>query len=229
MEEKIVKNEIFIRGMLVGRHVKDNRVIAVISVFSQNKEHQSYHYVTFTGEQKEIVEKMNICDKVVVTASAWIFRDKDGENKFVNSDNLRLRGKSIELSRDFTKRVIASIGIPIYGFQMIDCARFAFSGTILSINKTKNNKASLLLSVDEEDRAGFNIIPLFYAGHGEDDVNQVLEKYKKGSVVSVKGFISQRCVEVEKEDGTTMKTYKNTYFITSFLTSEMIPDYDDMD
>jgi hypothetical protein len=228
MINQIVKNEVFIRGMLVARYKKDNKTTAVICSRAANKEHPNYQYVTFFDEQKEKVDNMKICDKVVVTAYAWIFRDQ--ETKLVNTDNLRLRGVSIELARDFSKRVLASVGVPIYGIQMLDCVRFTFNGSIVSITETKNHKVSILLAVSESDRNGFNLIPLIYAGRGdEDDIKNVLEKYKKGQVISVKGFVSQKSTSVEQEDGQTINQYKNTYFITSFLSGDMQADFDEME
>jgi hypothetical protein len=129
MINQIVKNEVFIRGMLVSRYKHDNKTTAVIC--SKNNEHVNYQYVTFFGEQKEIVDNLKICDKVVVTATAWIFRDQD--TKTVNSDNLRLRGVSIESQRDFSKRALASAGVPIYGIKFLDCVRFSFNGSISAI------------------------------------------------------------------------------------------------
>lgn len=228
MINQIVKNEVFIRGMLVARYKHENKTTAVICSRAANKEHPNYQYVTFFDEQKEIVDNMKICDKVVVTAYAWIFRDQ--ETKLVNTDNLRLRGVSIELARDFSKRVLASVGVPIYGIQMLDCVRFTFNGSIVSITETKNHKVSILLAVSESERKGFNLIPLIYAGRGEeDDIKNVLDKYKKGQIISVKGFVSQKSTEVEQEDGKTINQYKNTYFITSFLTGEMQADFDEME
>jgi hypothetical protein len=228
MINQIVKNEVFIRGMLVGRYKHDNKTTAVICSRAANKEHPNYQYVTFFDEQKEIVDNMKICDKVVVTAYAWIFRDQ--ETKLVNTDNLRLRGVTIELARDFSKRAFAAVGVPIYGIQMLDCVRFTFNGSIISISETKNHKVSILLAVsDSDERKGFNLIPLLYAGKGSDeDIKNVLEKYKKGQVISVKGFVSQKDNSTE-EDGKVVHQYKNTYFVTSFLTSEMTADFDDID
>lgn len=227
MINQIVKNEVFIRGMLVGRYIRDDRTTAVICSRAANKEHPNYQYVTFFDEQKEIVDNMKICDKVVVTAYAWIFRDQD--TKLVNTDNLRLRGVSIELARDFSKRVLAAVGVPIYGIQMLDCVRFTFNGSIVSITETKNHKVSILLAVSENERKGFNLIPLIYAGRGdEDDIKNVLDKYRKGQVISVKGFVSQKNNEVE-QDGKMVRQYKNTYFITSFLSGEMQVDFDEME
>ena len=97
MINQIVKNEVFIRGMLVGRYPHENKTTAVICSRAANKEHPNYQFVTFFDEQKEIVDNMKISDKVVITAYAWIFRDQ--ETKLVNTDNLRLRGTSIELAR----------------------------------------------------------------------------------------------------------------------------------
>lgn len=228
MINQIVKNEVFIRGMLVGKYPHENKTTAVICSRAANKEHPNYQFVTFFDEQKEIVDNMKISDKVVVTAYAWIFRDQ--ETKLVNTDNLRLRGTSIELSRDFSKRVLASVGVPIYGIQMLDCVRFTFNGSIVSISETKNHKVSILLAVSESDRTGFNLIPLIYSGRGdEDDIAEILNKYKKGQVISVKGFVSQKSNESVDEEGKTKKQYKNTYFITSFLSSEMQADFDDLD
>lgn len=227
MINQIVKNEVFIRGMLVGRYKKDDRTTAVICSRAANKEHPNYQYVTFFDEQKTIVDNMKICDKVVVTAYAWIYRDQ--ETKMVNTDNLRLRGINIELARDFSKRVLASVGVPIYGVQMLDCVRFTFNGSIVSINETKNHKVSILLAVSEENTKSFNLIPLIYAGHGdEDDIKNVLSKYKKGQVLSVKGFVSQKSVESEKDEKQT-RQYKNTYFITTFLSGEMQAEFDEME
>jgi hypothetical protein len=228
MINQIVKNEVFIRGMLVGKYPHDNKTTAVICTMAENKDHPNYQYVTFFDEQKEIVDNMKISDKVVVTAYAWIFRDQD--TKMVNTDNLRLRGVSIELARDFSKRVLAAVGVPIYGIKMLDCVRFTFNGSIVSISKTKNGKVSILLAVADGERQGFNLIPLLYAGRGdEDDIENVLERYRKGQVVSVKGFVSQKSIPTEAEDGKVKHQYKNTYFITSFLTSEMQADLDDLD
>ena len=228
MINQIVKNEVFIRGMLVGRYKHDNKTTAVICSRAANKEHPNYQYVTFFDEQKEIVDNMKICDKVVVTAYAWIFRDQ--ETKMVNTDNLRLRGVSIELARDFSKRVFASVGVPIYGIQMLDCVRFTFNGSIVSISETKNHKISILLAVSESERKGFNLIPLLYAGRGdEEDIKNILNKYKKGQVISVKGFVSQKSSEIETEEGKTINQYKNTYFITSFLSSDMQAEFDEME
>ena len=229
MISQIVKNEVFIRGMLVGRYKHDEKTTAVICARSENKEHSNYQYVTFYDDLKEIVDNLKIGDRVIVTAYAWIFRDQ--ETKTVNTDNLRLRGTSIELSRDFSKRVFASIGIPIYGLKMLDCTRFAFSGSIMSIVETKTHKVFILLAVSEPERGGFNLIPLIYSGRGEeDDIKRVLEKYKKGQVVSVKGFVSQKIVEAEDEEMPVRKNaYKNTYYITSFMNSAMEPDFDEME
>ena len=227
MINQIVKNEVFIRGMLVGRYKHENKTTAVICSRAANKEHPNYQYVTFFDDQKEIVDNMKICDKVVVTAYAWIFRDQD--TKLVNTDNLRLRGVSIELARDFSKRVFAAVGVPIYGIQMLDCVRFTFNGSIVSISETKNHKVSILLAVSEDERKGFNLIPLLYAGRGDDDdIKNVLTKYKKGQVISVKGFVSQKSIPVEQEEK-TINQYKNTYFITSFLSSDMQADFDEME
>ena len=67
-----------------------------------------------------------------------------------------------------------------------------------------------------------------YTGRGnEDDVKNVLATYRKGQIASVKGFVSQKSFDVEK-DGKTMQQYKNTYYITSFLTSETEFDFDKM-
>lgn len=228
MINQIVKNEVFIRGMLVGRYKHDNKTIAVICSRDAKKEHPNYQYVAFFDEQKEIVDNMKICDKVVVYAYAWIFRDQD--TKLVNTDNLRLRGTSIELARDFSKRTLAAVGVPIYGLQMIDCVRFTFNGSIQSIKETKNHKVSILLAVSDSEHKGFNLIPLLYSGRGdEDEIQNVLNKYKKGQVISVKGFVSQKSVETQTEDDKTVNQYKNTYFITSFLSSEMEVDFDDME
>lgn len=227
MINQIVKNEVFIRGMLVGRYKHDEKTIAVICSRSANKEHQNYQYVAFFDEQKDIVDNMKICDKVVVTAYAWIFRDQD--TKLVNTDNLRLRGVKIELARDFSKRVLASVGEPIYGVQMLDCVRFAFNGSVVSINETKNHKISILLAVSEEDKNSFNLIPLMYAGRGdEDEIKRILEKYKKGQIMSVKGFVSQKSSEME-QDGKPVHQYKNTYFITSFMSSDTHVDFDELE
>lgn len=221
----IVKNEVFIRGMLVGRYKGDNKTTAVICSRAANKEHPNYQYVTFFDEAKEIVDNMKMCEKVVVTAYAWIFRDQ--ETKAVNTDNLRLRGVHIETSRDFMKRVFSAVAIPVYGIQMVDCVRFAFNGNIVSISKTKNGKVSMLLAVSDGNREGFNLIPLLYAGRGsEDDIQYVMDNYKKGQTVSVKGFVSQKTIEGEDEE---KPKYKNTYFITSFQTSATDVDYDDFD
>ena len=74
------------------------------------------------------------------------------------------------------------------------------------------------------------MIPLLYSGRGdEDDVKEILDKYKKGQVISVKGFVSQKNADVVDEDGKTSKQYKNTYYITTFLSSEMEVDYDEME
>jgi hypothetical protein len=228
MINQIVKNEVFIRGMMVGRYKGDNKTTIVICSRAANKEHPNYQYVTFFDEQKEIVDNLKMHEKVVVTARAWIFRDQD--TKLVNTDNLRLRGISIELARDFSKRVLASVGVPIYGLQMLDCVRFNFNGSIVSITETKNHKVSILLAVSEEGKNSFNLIPLMYAGRGEeDDIKNVLAKYKKGNVISVKGFVSQKTVDVPQEDGNTMHQYKNTYFITSFLSGEMQADFEEME
>ena len=222
MINQIVKNEVFIRGMLVSRYKHDNKTTVVIC--SKNNEHSNYQYVTFFGEQKEIVDNLKIHDKVVVTATAWIFRDQD---KAVNSDNLRLRGISIESQRDFSKRVFASAGVPFYGIKFSDCVRFSFNGSISTIKETSNHKAFILLAVSEEERGGFNLIPMIYAGRGnEDDIKDVLAKYKKGQVISVKGFVSQRTEKGVGENGEEQTNYNNTYFITSFLTSDMEPDFD---
>ena len=228
MINQIVKNEVFIRGMLVGRYKHDNKTTAVICSRAANKEHPNYQYVTFFDDQKDIVDNMKICDKVVVTAYAWIFRDQD--TKLVNTDNLRLRGVSIELARDFSKRVLASVGVPIYGIQMLDCVRFTFNGSIVSITETKNHKVSILLAVsDSDERKGFNLIPLLYAGKGsEDDIKNVLKKYKKGQVISVKGFVSQKD-NPTTEDEKVIHQYKNTYFITSFLSSDMTAEFDEIE
>ena len=228
MINQIVKNEVFIRGMLVARYKHDTKTTAVICSRAANKEHPNYQYVTFFGEQKDIVDNLNICDKVVVTATAWIFRDQD--TKLVNSDNLRLRGVTIEHARDFSKRVLASTGLPIYGIQFVDCVRFSFNGSISTIKETANHKLFILLAVSEEERKGFNLIPMIYTGRGnENDVKDALKKYKKGQVISVKGFVSQKADKVEGEGIDVQPQYKNTYFITSFLTSEMEPDFDAMD
>ena len=228
MINQIVKNEVFIRGMLVGRYKHDDKTTAVICARAANKEHPNYQYVTFFDEQKEIVDNMKICDKVVVTAYAWIFRDQD--TKLVNTDNLRLRGVKIELARDFSKRVFASVGVPIYGIQMLDCVRFTFNGSIASITETKNHKVSILLAVSESERKGFNLIPLIYTGRGEeDDIKNVLKKYKKGQVISVKGFVSQKSIEIKQEDDKPVNQYKNTYFITSFLSSDMQAEFDEIE
>jgi len=238
MINQIVKNEVFIRGMLVGRYKLDNKTIAVICARSDNKEHSNYQYVAFFDELKEIVDGLKMNSRVVVTARAWIFRDK--ETNFVNIDNLRLRGTSIETSVEFSKRVLASVGVPIFGIRMIDCTRFSFNGSIRAISKTKNNKISLLLAVSEEEQDKFNLIPLMYAGRGEDDeardrdIERVLQQYRKGQVVSVKGFISQRIIEpdpalVADGEHKPRREYKNTYYITTFLTGKLHPDFDELE
>jgi hypothetical protein len=84
--------------------------------------------------------------------------------------------------------------------------------------------------VSEEGKSSFNLIPLMYAGRGDDDdIQNVLKKYKKGQVISVKGFVSQKAVDVEKEDGGQAHQYKNTYFVTSFLSGDMQADFDAID
>ena len=63
-----------------------------------------------------------------------------------------------------------------------------------------------------------------------NDIKNVLQKYKKGQVISVKGFVSQKSIEVPNANGDDpLHEYKNTYFITSFLSSEMQADFDDME
>ena len=217
MINQIVQNEVFIRGMLVSRYESDDKTTAVICSRATNKDHPNYQYVTFFGDLKTQIDSIDICDSVCVTASAWIYRDKD--TKLVNADNMRLRGKTLERTLDFKKRTIAAVGVPMYGLQLKDCVRFAFNGSIVSIKETKNHKATLLLGVSEEDREGFNIIPLVYTGRSDEDVRDVLNKYHKGNIVSVKGFVSQRNIPIEK-DGKQVYDHKNTYYITSFLTSE---------
>lgn len=225
MTNEIIQNEVFIRGMLVGKYPSEDKTTAVICARAANKEHPNYQYVTFFGEEKEKVDAMNICEMVCVTASAWIYRDK--ETKLVNADNMRLRGKHIETNIDFKKRVFAAAGVQISGLQLKDCVRFAFSGSIVSIKETKNHKVSILLGVSEQGREGFNIIPLMYTGKNEDDIKSALAKYHKGSSISVKGFVSQRNIPVEK-DGKEISEHKNTYYITTFLTSEMEVDMNEV-
>lgn len=225
MTNEIIQNEVFIRGMLVGKYPSEDKTTAVICARAANKEHPNYQYVTFFGEEKEKVDAMNICEMVCVTASAWIYRDK--ETKLVNADNMRLRGKHIETNIDFKKRVFAAAGVQISGLQLKDCVRFAFSGSIVSIKETKNHKVSILLGVSEQGREGFNIIPLMYTGKNEDDIKNALAKYHKGSSISVKGFVSQRNIPVEK-DGKEISEHKNTYYITTFLTSEMEVDMNEV-
>jgi hypothetical protein len=140
---------------------------------------------------------------------------------------MRLRGKHIETNIDFKKRVFAAAGVQISGLQLKDCVRFSFSGTIVSIKETKNHKLSILLGVSEQGREGFNIIPLMYTGRSADDVKNALEKYHKGNTISVKGFVSQRNIPIEK-DGKELSEHKNTYYITSFLTSTMEVDMNEV-
>lgn len=219
---KIIKNEVFIRGMLVGRYINDDKTTAIICSRDENKEHPNYQYVTFFGKEKEIIDGLKISDKVVVTAKAYVFRDK--ETKKANIQNLRLRGLTIETARNFSKRVIASIGVPIYGFKLLDCVRFTLSGNIVNIEETKSHKVFILLSVKDEVGNGFNLIPLMYSGKGsEESVKSVLNQYKKGDSISVKGFVAQRKIENENEDN--KRLYQNTYFITSFLYSETEVDF----
>lgn len=225
MSNEIVKNEVFIRGMLVGKYPNNDKTTAVICSRAANKEHPNYQYVTFFGDEKDKVDAMDICTMVCVTASAWIYRDKD--TKLVNADNMRLRGKFIETNVDFKKRVLAVQGVQMAGLQLKDCVRFSFSGTVVSIKETKNGKASLLLGVPEDGREGFNIMPLMYTGKSEDDVKNILDKYHKGSSVSVQGFVSQKNIPVER-DGKEVSEHKNTYFVTSFLSSEMEVDMNDV-
>lgn len=224
MSNEIVKNEVFIRGMLVGKYPSEDKTTAVICARAANKEHPNYQYVTFFGEEKTKVDALNICEMVCVTANAWIYRDKD--TKLVNADNMRLRGKTIETSIEFKKRVLAINGVEIAGLQFKDCVRFSFSGTIVSIKETKNHKLSILLGVSEQGREGFNIIPLMYTGRSEEDVKNALAKHRKGHSISVKGFVSQKNTTIEK-DGKEVREHKNTYYITSFLTSEMECDLDE--
>ena len=228
MVNQIVKNEIFIRGMIVGKYPHEEKTTIVVCSRSANKEHSSYQYITFFGDLKEKVDNMKICEKVVLTAYAWVFRDQ--ETKLVNSDNIRLRGTSIETSVEFSKRVFAAAGVPIYGLQMLDCMRFTFNGSIFSISKTKNGKISILLAVSDGERKGFSLIPLMYAGRGdEDEIEAILNRYSKGQVISVKGFISQKSVDVEPtEDSKFNSKYKNTYYITTFLTGDTDADFDEM-
>lgn len=225
MTNEIIQNEVFIRGMLVGKYPSENKTTAVICARAANKEHPNYQYVTFFDEEKDKVDAMPICEMVCATASAWIYRDKD--TKLVNADNMRLRGRHIETNVDFRKRVLAIAGVQMSGLQLKDCVRFSFSGSIVSIKETKNHKLSLLLGVSESGREGFNIIPLMYTGRGEEDVKAALNKYHKGNVVSVKGFVSQKNVITEK-DGKTVSEHKNTYYITTFLTSEMEVNMDEV-
>lgn len=224
MINQIAKNEVFIRGMLVGRYSSDDKTTAVICSRATNKDHPNYQYVTFFGDLKDKIDAMDICDSVCVTASAWIYRDKD--TKLVNADNMRLRGKSLESTIEFKKRTIAAVGVPMYGLQLKDCVRFAFNGSIVSIKETKNHKATILLGVSEEDRNGFNIIPLVYTGKSDEDVQNVLDTYHKGNIISVKGFVSQRNIPMEK-DGKQVYDHKNTYYITSFLVSETEANLED--
>lgn len=224
MPNEIVKNEVFIRGMLVGKYPSEDKTTAVICSRAANKEHPNYQYVTFFGEEKEKVDALTLCEMVCVTAVAWIYRDKD--TKLVNADNMRLRGQTIETNIEFKKRVLAVTGVEMSGLQFKDCVRFSFSGTIVSIKETKNHKVAMLLGVSEQGRDGFNIMPLLYAGRGQEDVNDVLAKYRKGNSISVKGFVSQKNNTVER-DGKNIREHKNTYFITSFLTSDMECDLDE--
>ena len=71
---------------------------------------------------------------------------------------------------------------------------------------------------------------LMYAGRGdEDEIEAILNRYSKGQVISVKGFISQKSVDVEPtEDSKFNSKYKNTYYITTFLTGDTDADFDEM-
>ena len=171
---------------------------------------------------------MRICEKVSLTAYAWVFRDP--ETKLVSADNIRLRGTSIETSVEFSKRVFAAAGVPIYGLRMLDCMRFTFNGSIFSISKTKTGKISILLAVSDGERKGFSLIPLLYSGRGdEDELDAIMDKYSKGQVISVKGFISQKTIDVEPtETNKNGKEYKNSYYITTFLSGNMDADFDEM-
>lgn len=228
MISQIVKNEVFIRGMIVGKYPHDEKTTIVICSRSANKEHSNYQYVTFFGDLKKKVDEMRICEKVSLTAYAWVFRDP--ETKLVSTDNIRLRGTSIETSVEFSKRVFAAAGVPIYGLRMLDCMRFTFNGSIFSISKTKTGKISILLAVSDGERKGFSLIPLLYSGRGdEDELDAIMDKYSKGQVISVKGFISQKTIDVEPtETNKNGKEYKNSYYITTFLSGNMDADFDEM-
>ena len=70
---------------------------------------------------------------------------------------------------------------------------------------------------------------MIYTGRGkEEDIENVLAKFKKGHVVSVKGFVSQRAIESPTGEKSETQ-YKNTYFVTSFLTSGMEADFDELE
>lgn len=226
MINEIIQNEVLIRGMLIGRHEGEDRTTAIICSRATSKDKPNYQYVTFFGEEKTIVDSLKICDSVCVTARAWLYRD--AETKLVNPNNLRLRGTSIETTREFIRKTFAAAGVPIYGLQFKDCVRFSFSGTIVSIKKTKNNKVSILLGVSEADHKGFNIIPLLYSGKSIDDVNNALATYHKGNVISVRGFVSQK-EDVVERDGKEFTERRNTYFITTFMTSKMEADFDNLE
>lgn len=228
MISQIVKNEVFIRGMIVGKYPHDEKTTIVVCSRSANKEHSNYQYVTFFGDLKKKVDEMRICEKVSLTAYAWVFRDP--QTKLVSADNIRLRGTSIETSVEFSKRVFAAAGVPIYGLRMLDCMRFTFNGSIFSISKTTTGKISILLAVSDGERKGFSLIPLLYSGRGdEDEIDAIMNKYSKGQVISVKGFISQKTIDVEPtEKNKNGKEYKNSYYITTFLSGNMDADFDEM-
>ena len=218
MQENIIKNQVIIRGMLVGRSVHDNRTTLVVCSQSQNKDHSNYQYISFEGKLKQDVDSnYELHDMVTVQASVQIFRTR--EEKLVSSQNIRLHGIGIEKTRDFTKRVIAQSGIPIYGIQIKDCVRFDFSGTIASIQKTakSDQRLSVLLRVQQDNRDGYNLIPLMYNCRPGQSADDILAQHHKGTQVCVRGFVAQRKNPNAQESRKVQ--YINTYYITSFLHS----------
>lgn len=220
-------NEVFIRGMLVNRKIRDNSTTAVICSQSENKEHKNYQYVTFDGELKKVVDAMRLHEKVTVTARAWIYRNK--ETKAVTGENMRLHGESIETNRDFLKRVFEANRISHFGIRLIDCVRFNFSGKVFGIREIGGKRLSILLSVPETSRSGFNLIPLVYAGMGDPaELEQIMDECQKGQEISVKGFVSQTDIPADESTGDARTRHKNTYYITTFLSSNTDYDFENM-
>ena len=137
--------------------------------------------------------------------------------------------KSFNLKRMLSLMLVVMMTItilPLHAFALDDHGEHSENGTLAGID-SKPFEETILLKQIKADIAKLLEKYLGKLVMSEDDVKNALAKYHKGSLISVKGFVSQRNIPVEK-DGKEISEHKNTYYITTFLTSEMEVDMNEV-